>query len=61
MGWIYSVVCGNILFSYHVRVHGQARMVGLILFLAFWLVFAVLYLSRDKTQDAEKQKQCDLW
>jgi hypothetical protein len=36
-------------------------MVGYILFLAFWAVFAVAYLSRDKTQDAEKLRQCDLW
>jgi hypothetical protein len=36
-------------------------MVGYILFLAFWAVFAVVYVSRDPTQDAEKTQQCDLW
>ena len=36
-------------------------MTGLILFLSFWAVFAVGYLSRDKTQDAEKTRQSDLW
>ena len=36
-------------------------MVGLTLFLAFWAVFAVGYLSRDKSLDAEKLRQCDLW
>jgi cbb3-type cytochrome oxidase subunit 3 len=36
-------------------------MVGYVLFLVFLAVFAVLYLTRDKTQDAEKIRQCDLW
>ena len=36
-------------------------MTGLILFLAFWAVFAALYFSRDTTQDSEKLRQCDLW
>jgi hypothetical protein len=54
------VVCGGVLCGHHVRVHGQA-MVGYILFLAFWAVFAVVYVSRDSTQDAEKTRQCDLW
>lgn len=36
-------------------------MLGLALFLLFWLVFGVGYLLRDSTQDAEKTRQCDLW
>jgi len=36
-------------------------MTGYILFLLFWLVFGVLYLSRDKTLDDEKIKNCELW
>jgi hypothetical protein len=36
-------------------------MTGYLLFLAFCTVFGALYLSRDKTQDAEKLRQCDLW
>ena len=54
------MVCGSVLCGLHVRVHGEA-MVGYILFLAFWAVFAVVYVSRDPTQDAEKTQQCDLW
>jgi len=54
------VVCGGVLRGHHVRVHGQA-MVGYVLFLVFLAVFAVAYVSRDKTQDAEKIRQCDLW
>ena len=61
MGQVCSVVLGSILLGHYVCIHGQARMVGLILFLAFWAVFAVVYVSRDKTQDAEKTRQCDLW
>ena len=36
-------------------------MVGYILFLGFLAVFAVFYLARDKTQDAKKIRNCDLW
>jgi hypothetical protein len=36
-------------------------MTGLILFLAFWLVFAVGYLLRSPALDQEKSQQCDLW
>ena len=61
MGWVRTVVCGSVLYSLYVRVHGQTIMVGYILFLAFWAVFAVVYLSRDPTQDDEKTQQCDLW
>ena len=61
MGCVCPVVCGSVLYSLYVRVHGQTIMVGYILFLAFWAVFAVVYLSRDPTQDAEKTRQCDLW
>ena len=60
MGKIHSVVLGSILLGHYVFVYG-VTMTGLILFLAFWLVFAVVYVSRDKTQDAEKTQQCDLW
>ena len=60
MGWVRTVVCGSGLCGRHVRVHGET-MVGYILFLAFWAVFAVVYVSRDPTQDAEKTQQCDLW
>jgi hypothetical protein len=60
MGWVRTVVCGGVLLGLYVCVHGEA-MVGYILFLAFWAVFAVVYLSRDSTQDAEKTQQCDLW
>ena len=60
MGWVRTVVCGSVLCGLHVLVHGEA-MVGYILFLAFWVVFAVVYVSRDPTQDAEKIQQCDLW
>ena len=60
MGKIHSVVLGSILLGHDVCVYG-VTMTGLILFLAFWLVFGALYLSRDKTQDAEKTRQCDLW
>ena len=31
------------------------------IFIVFCLVFGVLYLLRDKTKDAEKLKNCDLW
>ena len=51
---------GSGLPGYYVLVHG-VTMTGLILFLAFWAVFGALYLSRDKTLDAEKTRQCDLW
>ena len=61
MGEVCSVVLGSILLGHCVCVYGQTRMVGLILFLAFWAVFAVVYISRDQTQDAEKLRQCDLW
>jgi hypothetical protein len=60
MGWVRTVVCGSVLHSLDVCVHGET-MIGYILFLAFWAVFAVVYLSRDPTQDAEKIRQCDLW
>ena len=60
MGSVYPVVCGGVLRDPHVRVHGQA-MVGYVLFLVFLAVFAVAYLSRDTTQDAEKIRNCDLW
>jgi hypothetical protein len=54
------MVCGGVLCGHHVPVHGQA-MVGYVLFLVFWAVFAVVYLSRDITLDTEKLRQCDLW
>jgi hypothetical protein len=60
MGRVYPVVCGGVLRGHRVRVHGEA-MVGYVLFLVFLAVFAVAYVSRDKTQDAEKIQQCDLW
>ena len=31
------------------------------IFIGCCLVFGVSYLSRDKTKDAEKLKNCDLW
>jgi len=36
-------------------------MFSYMLFLLFWLVFGVLYLSRDKALDEEKIKNCELW
>ena len=32
-----------------------------VLFLAFWLVFGVLYVLRDRRLDSEKTRRCDLW
>jgi len=31
-------------------------MLGLVLFVAFWLVFGILYLLRDVSKDAEKER-----
>ena len=36
-------------------------MISYVLFLVFWTVFGVFYITRDKTQDIEKLKQCQLW
>ena len=36
-------------------------MISYVLFLVFWLVFGVFYITRDKTQDIEKLKHCQLW
>ena len=32
-----------------------------VVFLIFWVVFGIGYLTRDKSKDAEKIKNCDLW
>jgi hypothetical protein len=36
-------------------------MISYVLFLVFWTVFGVFYITRDKTRDIEKLKQCQLW
>jgi hypothetical protein len=41
--------------------HKEINMIGYVLFLVFWLVFGVFYITRDKTRDIEKLKQCQLW
>ena len=36
-------------------------MTGYISFLLFCSAVAILYLTRDKSLDSEKEKNCDLW
>jgi hypothetical protein len=36
-------------------------MTGYVLFFLFWMIFGIGYLTRDKSKDAEKLKNCGLW
>ena len=45
------------------RIHTRkgTAMIGYVLFLVFWAVFALGYYLRDPSQDAAKTRSCDLW